>query len=60
MSELTRGLDLALITNRKVSETKLTDIIEQAIEGGVGTVQLREKDLSTYDLYCLAKEIRES
>ena len=59
MSELTRGLDLALITNRKVSETKLTDIIEQAIEGGVGTVQLREKDLSTYDLYCLAKEIRE-
>ena len=40
-------------------ETKLTDIIEQAIEGGVGTVQLREKDLSTRDLYSLAKEIRE-
>ena len=58
MSKSTKGLELVLITNRKVSETKLTDIIEQAIEGGVGTVQLREKDLSTYDLYCLAKEIR--
>ncbi len=59
MSNSLRGLDLVLITNRKASGTKLTDIIEHAIEGGVGTVQLREKDLGTYDLYCLAKEIRE-
>ena len=61
MSGLTRGLGFVLITNRKVCETKLTDIIEQAIEGGggVGTVQLREKDLSTRDLFDLAKEIRE-
>ena len=59
MNESTRGLDFVLITNRKVCETKLTDIIEQAVEGGVGTVQLREKDLSTSDLYSLAKEIRE-
>ena len=59
MNESTRGLDFVLITNRKVCETKLTDIIEQAVEGGVGTVQLREKDLSTIDLYSLAKEIRE-
>jgi thiamine-phosphate pyrophosphorylase len=59
MSESTRGLDFILITNRKVCGTKLTDIIKQAIEGGVGTVQLREKDLSTGDLYHLAKEIRE-
>jgi len=55
----TRGLDFILITNRKVCAIKLTDIIKQAIEGGVGTVQLREKDLSTRDLYSLAKEIRE-
>ncbi len=54
-----RGLDFVLITDRKVCGKKLTDIIEQAIEGGVGTVQLREKDLSTGDLYSLAKEIRE-
>ncbi|MCR4289209.1 MAG: thiamine phosphate synthase [Candidatus Scalindua sp.] len=59
MSDSTSGLDFILITNRKVCGKKLTDIIEQAIEGGVGTVQLREKNLSTSDLYSLAKEIRE-
>ena len=59
MSDLTRGLDFVLITDRKVCDIKLTDIIKQAIEGGIGTVQLREKDLSTRDLYSLAKEIRE-
>ena len=59
MSASTRGLDLVLITDRKVCGKKLTDIIEHAIEGGVGTVQLREKDLCTGDLYSLAKEIRE-
>ncbi len=59
MSDLIRELDFVLITDRKVCGEKLTDIIEQAIEGGVGTVQVREKDLSTSDLYSLAKEIRE-
>ncbi len=59
MSGSTRGLDFILITDRKVCGKKLPDIIEQAIEGGVGTVQLREKDLSTRELYSLAKEIRE-
>ncbi|MHC4307498.1 MAG: thiamine phosphate synthase [Planctomycetota bacterium] len=59
MGDSIRGLDFVLITDRKVCSEKLTDIIEQAIDGGVGTVQLREKDLSTSDLYRLAKEIRE-
>ncbi len=59
MSDSTRGLGFILITDRKVCGKKLTNIIEQAIEGGVGTVQLRERDLSTSDLYSLAKEIRE-
>lgn len=59
MSKSTCGLDFILITDRKVCGEKLTDIIEQAIEGGVGSVQLREKDLSTADLYRLAKKIRE-
>lgn len=59
MSDSTRGLNFILITDRKVCGKKLTDIIKQAIEGGVGTVQLREKDLCTRDLYSLAKEIRE-
>ena len=54
-----RGLGFVLITNRKICETKLVDIISQAIDGGVETVQLREKDLSTVELYVLASEIRE-
>lgn len=59
MNNSTRGLDFILITSRKVCEIQLTDIIKLAIEGGVGAVQLREKDLSTRDLYSLAMEIRE-
>ncbi len=52
------GLDLVLITDRKICDVKLTDLIMQAVEGGVDTVQLREKDLNTRDLYNLAKEAR--
>ncbi len=59
MGDSIRGLNFVLITDRKVCREKLTDIIEQAIEGGVGTIQLREKDLSTGDLYRLAKDVRE-
>ncbi len=59
MSDSIRGLNFVLITDRKVCDKKLTDIIEQAIDGGVGTIQLREKDMSARDLYSLAKEIRE-
>ncbi len=55
----TSGLGFVLITDRKICEVKLTDIIIQAVEGGVGTVQLREKDLNTKDLYNLAKDVRE-
>ncbi len=54
-----KGLGFILITNRKICETKLVDIISQAIDGGVETVQLREKGLSTVELYVLASEIRE-
>jgi thiamine-phosphate pyrophosphorylase len=54
-----KGLGFILITNRKICEAKLVDIISQAIDGGVETVQLREKDLSSVELYVLASEIRE-
>ncbi len=54
-----KGLGFILITNRKICEAKLPDIISQAIDGGVETVQLREKGLSTVELYALASEIRE-
>lgn len=53
------GLKFILITNRNICKTKLVDIISQSIDGGVETVQLREKDLSTVELYNLAIEIRE-
>lgn len=52
------GLDLVLITDRKICEINLRDIILQAVEGGVGTVHLREKDLNTAALYSLAKDAR--
>jgi len=55
----TAGLKFILITNRNICETKLVDIISQSIDGGVETVQLREKDMSTAELYNLASEIRE-
>ena len=54
-----KGLGFILITNRNICEAKLVDIISQAIDGGVESVQLREKDLSTVELYVLASEIRE-
>jgi thiamine-phosphate pyrophosphorylase len=59
MVNSTSSLDLVLITDRKICEVKFTDIIMQAVDGGVGTVQLREKDLKTRDLYKLAKVARE-
>lgn len=52
-------LEFVLITNRNICELEILDVIRQAAEGGVGTVQLREKDMSTRDLYKLANEIRE-
>jgi thiamine-phosphate pyrophosphorylase len=55
----TAGLKFILITNRNICSTKLVDVVSQAIDGGVGTVQLRGKGLSTVELYNLAGEIRE-
>ena len=54
-----KRLGFILITNRKICKVKLADIISQAIDGGVETVQLREKDLSSVELYNLATDIRE-
>jgi thiamine-phosphate pyrophosphorylase len=51
--------DLYLVTDR--NQTKGRDllwIVEQALEGGVKAVQLREKDLSGRDLFLLAQRTR--
>ncbi|MDR4506413.1 MAG: thiamine phosphate synthase [Candidatus Scalindua sp.] len=53
-----KSLEFILITDRKVCGGDMCDIILPAIEAGVSTVQLREKDLSTKDLYALAKKLR--
>ena len=50
---------LYLITDRNQTAGRpLLDVVEAALEGGVRAVQLREKDLSTAELYDLAWEMR--
>jgi thiamine-phosphate pyrophosphorylase len=51
--------DLYLITDRKQTNGRpLTEVVEEALAAGVRCVQLREKDLSSRDLYELALELR--
>ena len=48
-----------LITDRhQTLGRKLTDVVREALEGGVRAVQLREKDLSSGELFRLAAELR--
>lgn len=50
---------LFIITNRKlVKKRSLTDVIDRAVKGGADAVILREKDLSTEELYKLALELK--
>lgn len=53
--------DLYLITDRTQTRGRpLLDVLEAAMRGGVRAVQLREKDLSSRELYELAHELRKS
>lgn len=48
-----------LITDRnQCGGLRLVDVVEDALKGGVKAVQLREKDLSSRELYELAYEMR--
>ena len=50
---------LYLITDRKVLRGReLLDSIEAAIKGGITLVQLREKDITGYDYYNMAKKVK--
>lgn len=48
------NLGLILITDRKLCKQPLLNIIKLAIKGGANTVQLREKDLPSSELFKLA------
>jgi thiamine-phosphate pyrophosphorylase len=55
----TKDFSLYLITDRhQTCGRLLTNVVRQALDGGVKAVQLREKDLSTAELYLLAMEMR--
>ena len=51
--------NLYLITDRcQLGDRDMLRVVEQALKGGVRAVQLREKDLSSRELYELAFELR--
>ena len=50
---------LCLVTDRlRCNGMRIEDVVDAAVEGGVGLVQLREKDLPAADLYDLALSLR--
>jgi thiamine-phosphate pyrophosphorylase len=60
MTDISRlGFNLYLITDRQqTADRNLAEVVEEALRGGVRAVQLREKDLSSRELYQLAYELR--
>ena len=51
--------NLYLITDRnQTGSVRLVDVVEDALKGGIRGVQLREKDLSSRELYELAYDMR--
>ena len=60
MGELDTPL-LCFVTDRKRCLGRdLEEVVEQAVEHGVGIVQLREKDLPARDLYDLGARVKEA
>lgn len=56
----TKDFNLYLITDRhQTCGRPLQKVVQQALDGGIRAVQLREKDLSSAELYRLAKELRQ-
>jgi thiamine-phosphate pyrophosphorylase len=53
---------LMLVTDRRAAggEDELVWIIQQAVEGGVNVVQLREKDMDPFDLTDLADRVKDA
>ena len=55
---MTDKLRIYLVTDRKIAKQPFLKVIKEALKGGVKAIQLREKDLSSEEMYGLAKEIR--
>ncbi|MGR3178909.1 MAG: thiamine phosphate synthase [Candidatus Anammoxibacter sp.] len=53
-----KNLRLVLITNRSICKQPFIETIKLAIKGGVDTVQLREKDLDSNELFRIASDIK--
>ena len=52
---------LCLVTDRRQRpDVPLEDIVDRAVSGGVGIVQLREKDLPASQLYALALRLKDA
>ena len=50
---------LCLVTDRRrCNGRRIEDVVAAAVEGGVGLVQLREKDMSASELYSLARRLK--
>jgi len=56
--QLIDNLFLILITDRNLCKQPLSHTVKLALKGGVKTIQLREKGLTTFELYSLACELR--
>lgn len=56
---LTRSNPIYLITDSAISRLSHVEVVRQAIKAGVGTMQLREKNLSKKDLFKTALSIRQ-
>src|SRR6476660_4562680 len=51
--------DLYLVTDRHQTQGRdLLSVLEQALDGGVNAIQLREKDLDSRHLFLLAESVR--
>jgi len=60
LDRLTKDLSIYLVTDCHLAGGRpLVDIVEQAILGGATCIQLRDKELSSRELYQLALEMRE-
>ena len=51
---------LCLVTDRlRCNGRRIEDVVDAAVDGGVGLVQLREKDLPAAELYALALRLKD-